>query len=678
MGMIPTRRATAIHLREGTWPVAAALGVVMLIGWGVWNRALADGPLVSITAPPAGFKLRPGRTTAIQVTVQARTFPVRSWNLGLRDRRGKVTELASGMSQVADHDVAQLIASDLQPCNHYTLVLSAEDTQGSAATDQVEILVPDLQYAIVPLDAGNFLGRNLEGGFVMDGSGTLAAIGGQHLGEIDLIDIAAGHTKRIGVELQNTVGYHLSGDGQRLVFAGFRPPFDDPALGFIDLNSGSITYALLVASNYFFTTDRHGRRVALQSVAAGGNSDTPYEFFFYDDSTKEIRQLTNDPNTILFNLDILDVSGLVPVISGDGSTIAFATTVTLGLPPPGPGTGVHIFAYDVASATLRRVHSLPNGVKFGLPAISDDGHWLTFVNSRPFPPDVLSRALPARLDLRTGAIDDAIGGITEYPGYDSVVSGDGRLIVISTEADPDPRVGNADHNMELFAYDSETGQFTQITETTGGIGSTPNGCAPYQPQVSTDASIVGFSFSIGSGFLCQLDGPQRNEADGFTFRRVRAVRKRPGNRPPVFARPADVRVEAGQTVALTFVASDPDGAPVVFFAQEAGQADTPRGADIVDSRQGTAAFEWPTKLEDVGGHRLRVGAFDEGGGETVDEFTIAVCSRIVADGNLDGVVTALFTAEPPAACRDADLNHDFVISAADVVQAAAGSALSSR
>ncbi len=64
-------------------------------------------------------------------------------------------------------------------------------------------------------------------------------------------------------------------------------------------------------------------------------------------------------------------------------------------------------------------------------------------------------------------------------------------------------------------------------------------------------------------------------------------------------------------------------------------------------------------------------AFDEGGGEVFHDVTIAVCSRIVEDSGLLGVLRGLFETEPPAACRNADLNHDGRVSAGDLLLAVA-------
>jgi hypothetical protein len=267
---------------------------------------------------------------------------------------------------------------------------------------------------------------------------------------------------------------------------------------------------------------------------------------------------------------------------------------------------------------------LPRSKSIDLPALSTDGRWLSFSIARTVP-NGIHRGFPGLMDLTTGELFDPAVDVGDFTSFDSVITGDGRGLVISTQADLDLRLGNADHNMELFYYDRVTGSFTQISETTGGIGSRPGGCPPYRPQVNSDGSmiVVGGLLRFDEEF-CHLDGPQRNEADGFWFRFFRAVRKRPGNRGPVFERPEDVRVVAGDTLTMTFAAEDPDGDLISFFAQLKDGFDVPPGSVITDHYDGTATFRWPTRLEDAGTHVLRVAAFDEGGGEVFHDVTISV------------------------------------------------------
>ena len=80
--------------------------------------------------------------------------------------------------------------------------------------------------------------------------------------------------------------------------------------------------------------------------------------------------------------------------------------------------------------------------------------------------------------------------VFRFAGFDSVVTQDGRGVVVSSEADLDPRIGNADHNMELFYYNVANQQVTQISDTTGGIAPSSGSCYPFNPQVNRDGTVA--------------------------------------------------------------------------------------------------------------------------------------------------------------------------------------------
>jgi len=299
-------------------------------------------------------------------------------------------------------------------------------------------------------------------------------------------------------------------------------------------------------------------------------------------------------------------------------------------------------------------------VHVDIPALSANGRWLSFVFSGA------SGGVSALMDVHSGDMTVPVVDVGNFTSFDSAVTRDGDAVIVSTEADIDARVGNADHNLELFYYDRATGQATQITETLAGIGQTPGGCESYRPSVSHDGGVLVFAFQRISVESCHLDGLQRNEADGFAFGFVRAVRKRPGNTDVVLDSVSDQRVVSGDTLALPFTAHDADGDPVSFFAQVKDGDDVPAGSTISDHHDGTATFEWPTKPEDTGDHVLRVAAFDEGGGEMFQDVTISVvphgiacvgdCNRdqqVTIDELLSGVGIALGTL-PPSACAAYD------------------------
>lgn len=281
--------------------------------------------------------------------------------------------------------------------------------------------------------------------------------------------------------------------------------------------------------------------------------------------------------------------------------------------------------YDVAAAEWDEVTAFPSTVRhLYRPALSDDGRWLSFVVIESIPP-LGDRRIPVLMDLQSAEIRSPALDVDGFTSFDSVVTGDGRSLVISTQADLDPRVGNSDHNLELFVVDLSSGDVRQVTETVGGIGSTPQFCDEFAPWTNRDGTVLTFGgFHRYSFERCRLDGPMRNEADGFWLRHVRAVRRRPGNQSAMLAEIADPVVAAGETLTLDFTATDADGDPISFFAQVVGAFDVPPGADMIDHHDGTATLRWTPRPEDAGTWILRVAAYDEGGGQTLRDVTITV------------------------------------------------------
>jgi hypothetical protein len=214
--------------------------------------------------------------------------------------------------------------------------------------------------------------------------------------------------------------------------------------------------------------------------------------------------------------------------------------------------------------------------------------------------------------------------------------------------------------MELFYYDLSTGQFAQVSDTTGGIGSTPGGCPSYRPHVSRDSGVIVFLFPRFSTETCNLDGPQRNAQDGFLFRFVCAVSKRPGNRGPVFEPPPPQEVVAGRTLSFTLTASDPEADPSSFVAQVKDGTDVPPGSQITDHHDGTATFRWPTRPEDVATYTLRVAAFDEGGGEIFHDISISVVPHV------DQAPSPTPTPPSPLVCTG-DCNSNGTVNVAELV-----------
>jgi hypothetical protein len=653
--------------------VAAASWVCLMSAEPPPSWALA-GPVAQIVEPRNGLKLRQGSSIPIRIRVDSRQYPLWEWTLVLKGSSGTNRTVAIGDQIVDDRPVAELAADALTPGEPYELLLEADDVNGTHAGDRLDVLVPDPQYALIPLEPGNRLGH-MFAGLSMDASGDLVAFGGASPHEVRFANAATGVFSQTPAPIASSEGFHLTADGQRFYFNG-NFISDTGTLNLASLSLGDLADIIRgpVTNSASFSVDGTGRRIAFQSSADldphGSDPNGALQYFWYDDLTKEIRQLTNDPHAVDYDVNCPRLLGTTPLISIDGQTVVFATSATLGLLPADPTSGCHIFAYDAPSRVLRHVLALPKATQsLDATVLSYDGYWLSFIFIRDVPPYGVPRTFGALLDVRLGQLSDMLVGAADFPTFDAVITGDASALVLSSEADLDPRVGNADHNMELFLFDRATGEYTQISETVGGVGRFPGGCESYLPAVSADGHAVAFSFALFSIEPCRLDGPQRNEADGFTFGLVRAVRKRTGNHPPLLTPTGDVRVLIPTALTVELTATDPDGDPMTYFAQMPGTIELPAGSRLEDHHDGTATFVWPTTPDSVGTYRVRVAVFDEGGGEAVQDFSIAACPRIVAADGLTGVMHALFDSTLPVSCSQADLNRDGIVSAADLVQA---------
>lgn len=628
-------------------------------------------------SPASGFKLYDGQAREVRVTVAAGAAALRQWSLRLLDAHGQqLVELGRGAEAAEDLAVVELRAEDLEVGERYELHLRVEDDQGTSSEEQVSFLVPDLQYSLIPLRSGQVEGTNFGAGDSVDASGDLVAFGGSPGGvgrDVLILNAISGQVRGVAAPLTASPGFQLTKDGQRLYFPGRFPvpgggqSFD---VGFLDLTSGAIE-SVGPRGSQFFGIDRSGRLLAFQSHLdldpLAGNPDRAAHYFLYDEQSGVIRQLTTGPGAIDFHAGCPpSITGTTPVVSADGARVAFASTATLGLAPADAAVGCRVFVYEVATGELRHVVSFPNDVAFDLPTISDDGRWLSYTTTRLLPPDIIS-SFPALLDLDTGEITDPIGGVEDYPGFDSVISGDATKIVISSQADLDPSVGNADHNMELFVYDRGSDTFTQASDTVGGIGRTPGNCSPLFPKVNRDARVMTSSTPLFFVPPCEIDGSQRDARTGLAFSQSRAVRRRPGNTAPTLSPPIDIVAEVGTKIFASFAAVDPDADPLFFFLQEIGGFDIPLGSEIEDHHDGTATFTWSTGPEDAGVYALRLAVFDGGGGVAMHDFTVAVCPRLVDVSTIRGLIAALYDPPLAAECGNADVNGDGRVSVADIV-----------
>jgi hypothetical protein len=631
--LMPVAAGAAARRWWARWALRCA--IVCAIGAASGARLAGAQPLAQILSPATGFKLRQGQSAAVAIAV-ADSLPV-SWTLSLQDPTGALTVLASGTGASFDATVAGINAATLSAGETYQLILVATDSVGTGGA-QATFSIPDPQYALIPLEEGtlSLLGANSYG---VNAAGTQVFFPrtqrNQDPTPIQLLDLTTGSHPLLLLPIANNTGVKFSGDGTRIYFKGdYRGVgFDYIGLEFGDIGSRTLSMIAPNQGSPFFSVDWTGSHVAHEIYL----QDNSFHYAVYTEGSGD-QQLPATPDPVFGYIECVDEFGATPLITPDGSRMVFITSSTLGMEPTDPSIGCRVYAYDVATQTITQLAALPPSlVSIDSPSLTDDGRWLSFAVIQLLPGGG-SYGAPALIDLQSGVLSVPAVDTQWYTSFDSAITRNGAGMIISTQADLDPRVGNADHNLELFYYDRSTAQFTQITETIAGIGKTPNNCGSYQPSVSADGSVALFGFSRISVEGCQLDGPQRNEADGLDYALMRAVRKRPGNQAVVLDTVPDQQVVAGQMLTLALTAHDPDGDPIYFFAQTKDGMDVPTGSTINDNYDGTATFVWPTTTAQVGDYVLRVAAFDEGGGEQFQDVTISILAHSASScaGDCDG------------------------------------------
>src|SRR4030095_7968625 len=84
-------------------------------------------------------------------------------------------------------------------------------------------------------------------------------------------------------------------------------------------------------------------------------------------------------------------------------------------------------------------------------------------------------------DTSTGSFTQVTNTTTLNDLFPSI-SGDGTRIAFVS--DSDLIGGNADHNFEIFLYDAATNSLTQVTNTTGSNG---------PPSINAEGTLIAFS-----------------------------------------------------------------------------------------------------------------------------------------------------------------------------------------
>ncbi len=274
-----------------------------------------------------------------------------------------------------------------------------------------------------------------------------------------------------------------------------------------------------VIGTFIDGTSNDGKRIVFDSINDynGNNVDSNTEIWVYDVDSRSVIQITNtqdikDPNDA--NKVLTKISCVAPVISGDGTKIAFVSNASLGDSVNDNGN------YEIYLADLPRGATSPaftritsTGTNFDTefikeiftnygPSISDDGSLIAYVSTRrvfnPIPdggagftavnegpnnsaPDgnaeiFLYNHTQKQYSQVTVTRDEDATENFIVKGFNSrpVLSGDGRTMVFLSGFNyPGPNANrNSDFNGEIFVYklSDPANSFSQVTETNSRVG----------------------------------------------------------------------------------------------------------------------------------------------------------------------------------------------------------------
>lgn len=633
-------RVVASGFGEKDFPPPPPLATVPLPG-GPFALAALPRPDVDpvravIHAPALGFKLDAHDRAEVRITAAAGEQALVGWTLRLERLDGGEPEqvLAAGVAPVFAAGVATLDGASLTRGVPYRLRLEVQAADASLTTRERSFIVPDRQYAMVPLEPAR---QGDITRFEMDAEGNRFVRWHTEESALEVRDTVSGTISftRPGLQLTAAVAGPLSADGSSVVFGGRLV---------LDVDSGLVRIFPPAIRGGASAIDGAGR-----FVVAFAFEPPKRRYLLVDSQTGDFVRLSagERPGPPICR----PAGGNVPFLSADASRVVFVSGLNLGFED---AAWCNVFTIDRVSGARRLVAAYPQTGVMGR-SLDEAGHLLGLVIS----PDGKRSAIEPRawvVDLDSGAQTQILTS-PDVAQYDAVLAGDGSAIIISSCADLDPSVGNADGNTELFRYDLATQRVAQITDTRGGSGTCEQRDGyMYDPDVSRDGHRLSF---LAHG---------RSLRNGLAFAAVRTVPIAADNRPPSLSVSGALPVRIGGRVRIEVGAGDPDGDPVALFAEVDELPALPPNSSIGEHPD-HLWFEWRyTPPDSVGAHVLRVGAFDGRGGEIVREVPFVVCRAFFTPDNLKGVILALFEPPPPA-CGSADANADGAVSAADLTVA---------
>ncbi|MDP6716581.1 MAG: hypothetical protein QF368_18420, partial [SAR202 cluster bacterium] len=244
-----------------------------------------------------------------------------------------------------------------------------------------------------------------------------------------------------------------------------------------------------------------GSRIAFVSNAdfTGENADGNKEIFLFNVASGVFTQVTRTTGSV----------NASPSISADGSLVALNSDRDLA--GNNSDGNLEVFLFDVASRLFTQVTKTSGGSNTS-PKISADGTHVVFESDRD-----LAGGNPGNnsalflFDTSDGSFSQ-IATTTGATGFAQSINSDGTRVAFQSSAN---LIGkNPDGNIEIFLFDSATGQVVQATNTTGGVNETPSiNASGTVIALISDRDLTGensdgnrevFVFSTASGTSTQV------------------------------------------------------------------------------------------------------------------------------------------------------------------------------
>ena len=620
--------------------------------------AIDDMPVAEILVPENRGKIwERDFPFTVTGTAAAPGGSVQDWRLTLRHEDGTAaTEISSGTAPVAGGPLGTLTlggARGLELGQRYILQLEVEEGNGAAATDTKVFLVPNPQFAAIPVpDPFD------EGGFTpaLSGDGRWAAVTRSdrdppYNTSVSLFDLQAHKSSRI----EKASSPWLSANGQFFIYYFDSGLYFGSGLQLNDLISGltlpiDLPELLLRGADLSsFRVDSQGEQVAFVSAGdldpTGDNENGGPKLLLLDRATGAIRQLTKGPQ----GPSAFQITDLV--MTPNANRFAFSANADLD-PTATTGGVFQVFLYDDAIGVARQLSGRtpegPNGG--GQPSISADGGTVAYESDGVFVADMTSTRAYRAVSSSGGPADP-------------VLSADGRQLAFVAQLDLDPSVGNEDLGPEVFLLDLATQRATQVTDR--------DNTTFYPDPFRMDSTATSFLLT-DYGTIGGTGGLQTNTA--------RLVRRRTGNLPPRLDVPASVTVRVGEHSTVSMHATDPDGDFLTFWVQFPDYANMKLrdfGSVFTDGGDGTARLELLPSTRDTGEYTLRVAVFDEVGGVDVKDMQLVVvdaqprgdadCDGRLTQDDIRALIDGLFDADVLSRCVAADTDGDGHLRVNDLV-----------